>query len=218
MKPELDEELCKKYPKIFRDRHASMMTTAMCWGFECGEGWYSIINHLCSNIQGHIDWKRKERARVLRYNRALKRAVNGDVDALERYYIYPGNDKWTKWAEERAAEDVLKPVFKTVPGAVPQVVAEQVKEKFGGLRFYYRGGDEYISGLVRMAESMSYVTCEECGSPTKSTTGGWIVTMCQSCTDSREERRQRDLDEYNAKHEDAYQKMKENTDASTDGN
>lgn len=211
MKTELDEELCKKYPKIFRDRYADMRTTAMCWGFDIGDGWYNIIDKLCANIQGRIDYSRKERARVLRYNRALWRAVNGDVDALERYYLHPrvraDDEKWTKWAEERAAEDVLKPVFKTVPNAVPQVVAEQVKEKFGGLRFYYRGGDDVIGGMLQMAESMSYVTCEVCSNPAKPSKGGWIVTMCQPCLDSREERRQRELDEYNAKHKDTYEKL-----------
>jgi hypothetical protein len=38
---------------------------------------------------------------------------------------------------------------------IPQVVAEQVKEKFGTLRFYYRGGDDFIDGLVSMAEGIS---------------------------------------------------------------
>src|SRR5258705_275429 len=40
----------------------------------------------------------------------------------------------------------------------------QVKEKFGGLRFYFDDGDDYINGLVRFAESISYMTCETCGS------------------------------------------------------
>jgi hypothetical protein len=205
MKTELDEELCKKYPKIFRDRHASMMTTAMCWGFECGEGWYSIINHLCSNIQGHIDWKRKERARGLRFNRALKRALAGDKSSLIKYHTYKGSI--SEFVMQRVEEDIAAAKFTDVTPKVKQVVAEQVKEKFGGLRFYYRGGDEFISGLVRMAESMSYVTCEVCSNPAKSSTGGWIVTMCQPCIDSREERRQRELDEYNAKHKAEYEKL-----------
>lgn len=63
---------------------------------------------------------------------------------------------------------------------VPQVVAEQVKEKFGSLRFYYRGGDDYISGLVSMAESMTEVTCEECGSPGERGGQGWIKTLCET--------------------------------------
>jgi hypothetical protein len=62
---------------------------------------------------------------------------------------------------------------------VPQVTLDQVKEKFGGLRFYYTGGDEHIRGLVSMAESMSEVTCEVCGSPGKRIGLGWISTRCE---------------------------------------
>lgn len=39
----------------------------------------------------------------------------------------------------------------------------QIKEKFGGLRAYWEGGDEYIRGAIEMAESMSYITCEVTG-------------------------------------------------------
>jgi hypothetical protein len=177
MSPEKDEELCQKYPKIFKDRYADMRTTAMCWGFECGDGWYNIIDKLCSNIQGHIDWKRKERCRNLRYNRALKAALAGDTSSLIRYHSYRG--QVSDWTLERVEEDITNAKYREVTETIPQVVAEQVKEKFGGLRFYYRGGDEYISGLAAMAESMSYVTCETCGNPGSPTKGGWITTLCK---------------------------------------
>jgi hypothetical protein len=62
---------------------------------------------------------------------------------------------------------------------------DQVKEKFGTLRFYYTGGDDYISGMVRMAESMSGVTCEECGAPGEQNDGGWIRTLCEEHGASR---------------------------------
>ena len=54
----------------------------------------------------------------------------------------------------------------------------QIKEKFGTLRFYYDGGDETISGMVTMAEAISSVTCEVCGSPGKLRQGGWLRTLC----------------------------------------
>ena len=63
-------------------------------------------------------------------------------------------------------------------GNCPQVVIEQIKEKFGTLRFYYQGGDEFIHGAVWLAESMSAAMCEECGAPGKRTQGGWIQTLC----------------------------------------
>lgn len=61
---------------------------------------------------------------------------------------------------------------------VPQVVVAQIKEKFGGLRFYYDGGDAEISGMVRMAESWADVACEECGAIGTRRSGGWIRTLC----------------------------------------
>ena len=138
MQKELDDQLCKKYPKLFVERNLPMSQTAMCWGFSCGDGWFNIIDRLCANIQSHIDWKNKN-------------------------------------------EEV-----------VPQVVVKQVKEKFGTLRFYYNGGDEYVHGLVAMAESMSGVTCESCGSAGKlhgvSDKGitGWMHTICEVCEEKRQ--------------------------------
>ena len=68
---------------------------------------------------------------------------------------------------------------------VPQVTLDQVKEKFGTLRFYYSGGDDVIDGMVRMAESMSGVTCEECGNPGKRVGGGWVTTLCEEHATAR---------------------------------
>lgn len=61
---------------------------------------------------------------------------------------------------------------------VEQVVVMQIKEKFGGLRFYYSGGDENIHGMVRMAEAWADATCEECGKPGKLRGRGWMKTLC----------------------------------------
>lgn len=64
----------------------------------------------------------------------------------------------------------------------PQVVASQVKEKYGTLRFYYSGGDDYVAGMVWLAESMSATICEECGSTKEVTqTKGWVYTLCKEC-------------------------------------
>lgn len=72
---------------------------------------------------------------------------------------------------------------------VPQVVVMQIKEKFGGLRFYYDGGDEYIQGLVSMAEDWAAYSCEECGNPGESRGGGWVRTLCDEHAVEAEARR-----------------------------
>ena len=63
---------------------------------------------------------------------------------------------------------------------------DQIKEKFGGLRVYFTGGDDYIKGLVRMAECWSYRTCESCGEKGEPNKKGWIVTLCDKCRNKNE--------------------------------
>jgi hypothetical protein len=185
MKKEYDDYLCKTYPKIFRDRHASMQTTCMCWGFDIGDGWFNIIDKACSIIQGHIDWKRKQRAEALRYNRALKRAIDkGEYDALLKCY------SWSRDADERVSDAVECQMYRDVPEVCHQVVATQVKEKFGTLRFYTQGGDEYTYGVISMAESMSACMCEQCGSPAETQGPGWYHTTCQPCVEKRDRERE----------------------------
>lgn len=115
----------EKYPKMFANPYG---------GFCVGEGWWPILQALCSNIQHYLNWKNK----------------NGEV--------------------------------------VPQVVVAQIKEKFGGLRFYYDGGDDQIRGMVSMAESWASKTCETCGNPGTSREGGWIKTLCDYHETERQQR------------------------------
>ena len=65
----------------------------------------------------------------------------------------------------------------------PQVVAFQIKEKFGGLRFYVNSASDRQHNFIDFAEVMSLRICEECGSTTDVTTEGpgWIRTLCKEC-------------------------------------
>lgn len=75
-----------------------------------------------------------------------------------------------------------------IPDEIPQVVVDQIKEKFGTLRFYYQGGDEFIHGAAWLAESLSGQICEECGSPGERRHGGWVRTLCDKHEDERNAR------------------------------
>ncbi len=55
----------------------------------------------------------------------------------------------------------------------------QVKEKFGGLRFYINSGSEEIFNRIRIAEEESYKTCEITGKPGSLRRDiSWIRTLC----------------------------------------
>lgn len=57
----------------------------------------------------------------------------------------------------------------------------QIKEKYGGLRLYHYGGDDFIEGVIDLAERLSYSICERCGNKGKPNDSGWITTLCEGC-------------------------------------
>lgn len=159
MRKELDEALCAKYPLLFRDRDKPMTETAMCWGFCCGDGWYDLIDTLCGLLTSEY------RQAKSRYEYAKECFDNGGK---------------TLWGKEVTSEEVeqklsaMKEAEKTVPTVV------QVKEKFGGLRFYVNAATDKHWNYITFAENMSYKICEVCGSPGKRYTDGWHTVLCES--------------------------------------
>lgn len=78
------------------------------------------------------------------------------------------------------------------------VRVQQVKEKFGSLRFYYQREvneqenqpiDKEIQDYVDAAEARSEVTCERCGAPAEIKGYGWLRCECDACRIKREEER-----------------------------
>ena len=70
-------------------------------------------------------------------------------------------------------------------GVGPAYNLFQIKEKFGGLRWYAEGGNEASNILVREAEKEADKTCEKCGQPGKLRPGGWVMTLCDECQEKR---------------------------------
>ena len=124
MSPEKEHLLVSKYPEMFRSVYKSPQESLMCFGCECGDGWFAIIDLACSLISSHLKQK-------------------------------PSEFQWF-----------------------------QIKEKFGTLRLYSAGGcDDFTFGVISMAEAISGVTCEQCGNSGSRRSGGWIVTLCDSCAE-----------------------------------
>ena len=175
MKPELQEKIFNKYPKIFGDRTKPMNETCMCWGLEVGDGWYNLIDTLCE---------------ALTYTYTT--SIEVDEEDGKRLGIKPYKS------------EVGNSYYFTVEP--PQVIATQVKEKYGTLRFYYRFDlDEkiislletkkypdlekvndrfynFIDGVVHFAETASGRTCEATGQfgelhAQGGTHNGWVKTL-----------------------------------------
>jgi hypothetical protein len=167
MRQELDEALVAKYPQIFKDRNGNPRDTLMCFGFEHGDGWYHIIDTLCGLLTSEY--------------RQCKNSYEFAKECFD-------NGGKTPWNKEVTAEEVAtkKLAMEEAEKKIP--VAVQIKEKFGGLRFYVNGAIEKHWNYITFAESMSYSTCEVCGSPGKRYTDGWHQTLCE--THAKEQNRQ----------------------------
>ena len=130
MDQELDDRLVGEFPNLYRDRHASMQVTCMCWGFDVGDGWFDMIYDLSVKIE--------------------------------------------------------KLILELPEEARPECKASQVKEKFGGLRFYMDGATDEMRTLIRDAESLSYHICETCGKSGGLRKGGWLKVLCDEHSEGRE--------------------------------
>jgi hypothetical protein len=157
MRKELDEALCAKYPLIFRDRHAPMTETAMCWGICTGDGWYNLIDTLCGLLTS--DYRQAQS----RYDFIKDRVNQPQWEGGQKIITQEMIDEAKAKLDEEAAK-------------VP--VASQIKEKFGGLRFYVNGATDKHWNYIHFAESISYTICEDCGAPGKRYTDGWHKVLC----------------------------------------
>lgn len=120
MRDELEKKLVEKYPELFRGKDKPPTESLMCFGCECSDGWFDIIDRACAVIANHMKYRPE----------------------------------------------------------CPPVEFSQIKEKFGTLRLYYFGGDQYVEGVCSMAEVMSARVCEVTGAPGQLCKAGtWLRTL-----------------------------------------
>jgi len=107
---------------------------------------------------------------------------------LFRQYPRSGFDLPAGWeALVHTLCDVLENEIKRLPQEVrADVQCAQVKEKYGGLRFYMTTETPAMSTAIAVAEHFSLKLCETCGKPGRPRTGGWIQTLCDEHNDERE--------------------------------
>ena len=86
--------------------------------------------------------------------------------------------------------DIVANLHDKIMEICPNYPLKQVKEKFGGLRFYVGPMSAellyQVDYLIDKAEKLSACTCEYCGKEGHlSRINNWLHTMCQWCFDER---------------------------------
>ena len=172
MREELEIELVKKYPDIFRFHGGDPKETCMAWGCEHDDGWYDLLDNLCGYITS-----------TCRGNMVVQ---------YKKDYV--------KTDEEKKAEQETGLKNAHIPA--PKFRFLQVKEKFAGLRIYFdmyhdipeeelakyddedynKQSDRYwrdVDSAVNFTEYLSHKTCEVCGKKGKVYRSGWWKTLCE---------------------------------------
>ncbi len=98
--------------------------------------------------------------------------ISSHPENIQRGIVYEQGKTVRDHDRITALEKELADLIEQLP------VIAQVKEKFGGLRFYVYGGTEEHRHFIRFAEAMSYRTCEQCGAPGETRNTGYMKTLC----------------------------------------
>lgn len=107
MNPDNTAHLFERFDRFYRGRHLPDTQNSMCYGFQCGDGWFDLIWQLSEQIETYCQ------------------------------------------QHPEAAE----------------LMAVQVKEKFGELRFYTQPKIWDVEYLIEAARLRSLTTCELTGVP-----------------------------------------------------
>jgi hypothetical protein len=171
MNQNLDRQLSEKYPKLFKNKNLPPSQTLMCFGCECGDGWYKVLDHLFCYLTELM-----ERKLHIDYSKEYQEKYKGEKDFYKKYSSY-----------------------KFLP---PQIVLDQVKEKYATLRVYYhivsedipediwaaldlddfykklKEYQDAVDHAIEFAEYQSSRTCEVTGEEGKLYIKGWHKVLC----------------------------------------
>lgn len=151
------KHLMERFSRFFEHKD-DLGRSLMGFGFACGDGWFSLVEGLLE----FAEHKAKRWSEVVEIRKRLE---------AEGRFV----EKQHGWITEYFQR------YPTDPFENFEVV--QVKEKFGGLRFYCFGGNDEFRGAVDFAEQLSFRICEECGSlGDLMVRDGWYKTMCEDCS------------------------------------
>lgn len=88
------------------------------------------------------------------------------------------NDGWLNLVHElcKKLDSIL---YEELGDSAGNFYITQIKEKFGGLRFYVSGASENMYKVIHKYEEKSFHVCELCGNPGHKRPTGWISTLCR---------------------------------------
>lgn len=186
---DFEQKLMNKYPDLFyKKEDESLECPCGAW---VPEGWETIVDELCGSINNYVKNTHRLESKIISKKYYFWRGIGKLLDWGHRRFLklFP---KLNKWEYNKPfysfVEKFRQRSYKCVEFYYvypPAVKIDQVKEKFGELRFYYSGGDKEVAGMVRFAEYLCNQTCEVSGEKGElCRRGGWYKTLSKNTLNS----------------------------------
>jgi hypothetical protein len=180
-----EQKLMEKYPDLFyKKEDGSLECPCGVW---VPNGWQKIVEELCGAINNYIKCIYRLDREITNKTYYFWHGIGKLLDWSHKRFLklFP---KYNKWEYNKSfysfVEKFRQRSYKCVKYNKvypPAVKIDQIKEKFGELRFYYSGGDKEIAGMVRFAEYLANKTCEVSGEKGElCVRGGWYKTLSET--------------------------------------
>lgn len=171
MKEELELKLVEKYTTFFKDYRGNPMETCLSWGCEHGDGWYQLLDDLCSYISA-----------ITRLPFRVKAKETCKEDYVDQYgYITlpPVEFYFTQIKEKFGKLRIYHNECYDIGDWEYQVDMDHYSE------VYERDYWNPINHAVEYVEYISSKYCEDCGDRGKTYYDGWWRTLCPKCAEAQ---------------------------------
>lgn len=195
------EEMMKEFPLLYRQRKLPMTQTCMCWGIDCGEGWYLPLHELSQcleaiNVAVGKKWgfrieaeQVKQKYGTLRFYWAVRPVAPWWRNAISYPFRWLCQNAYSldaKGAELVVGRFLYNTFFHI--GQFLQWASPKHKQRDAIIQ----GVDHLVSALVSKCDAECFNVCEDCGrvigkpySP-RYTTLGWVSYLCDKCAEKTE--------------------------------
>lgn len=101
---------------------------------------------------------------------------------LDNRYISTWYDEIPSGWRKRFGKQLIRDIDKYLKvNKITDYHIDQVKEKFGELRWYDNSDKNFYEQVFKKYETLSRYTCINCGRPAEYLSTGWITPYCGKC-------------------------------------
>ena len=195
------EEMMKEFPLLYRQRKLPMTETCMCWGIDCGAGWYEPIRRLSQSLEAiNIDVGKRWGFRI------EAEQVKQKYGTLRFYWAIRPVAPWWRNAVSYPFRWLSKNAYSLDAKGAELVVGRFLYNMFFRIANFLQWAgpkrkqrdiiiqsvDHLVSSLVSKCDGECFDVCEDCGreigrtySPRYATLG-WVSYLCDKCAEKTE--------------------------------